>query len=186
MLLPTIAGAALVPYATLWLSRSARLRRDAIRIAASRWHARGALAACALSLYVLGASGSALLPVPPLAPAATAAALGLSAYAHVETLVAAEAMRTYPDERALHFDLGRPRTWPATARLIYAAWTHLLATRHRWIAPAFLGSAALWAVGARRLPSNVALALAADAAVLGLCCAYGPPVDRAAVASKLG
>jgi nucleotide-binding universal stress UspA family protein len=185
MLLPGIAGATLLPYATLWLSRSARLRRAAIRIAASRWHARGALAACALSLYVIGASGSALLPVPPLAPAATAAALGVSAYAHVETFVAAEAMRTYPDEQALHFDLERPRTWLATARLIYAAWTYLLATRHRPLAPAFLGSAALWVGGARLLPADVALALAADAAVLGLCCVYGPSVDREAVAAKL-
>ncbi|PSQ01498.1 hypothetical protein BRC94_03485 [Halobacteriales archaeon QS_5_70_17] len=185
-LLPLVAGAVL-PYATLWATRSAGFRALALRVAATRWHARAGLAAAAVGPYVLGASnGGSVLPAPPAGPALGAASLGLFAYASVETFVAADRMRSYPDDRALHFDLGRPGGWPGTALLIYAAWTSLLAARHRWTAPAYLGSAALWAVdGALStlpLPPSVALALAADAAVLGLCCSYGPRVGRGRLA----
>lgn len=181
LLLSAAVGAAALPYATLWASRSSRIRALAVRIAATRWHARAALAAAAVGLYTLAAStGGSALPAPPIGPAWGTVTVPLFAYASVETFVAADRMRSYPDDRALHFDLGRPRTWPGTAQLIYAAWTSLLAARGRWIAPAYLGSAALWTVGGAlsTVPPTAALALAADAAVLGICCTYVPRAGR--------
>jgi hypothetical protein len=178
VLVPAAVGA-LAPYLTLWLSRSDRARRAARRAADAGWHARVGAAGAALLLLAVGASaGRPGLPawVPGVA------ALGPAAYAHVGTLVAADEIRRYPSERALHFDLDRPGTWPATAWLILATWTWLCRTRHPLVGPAYL-SGVLAPVA---LPPAPAVAVAAYSLVMAVSCAPVPLPGHARAAATLG
>ena len=135
-----VLGVGLVglPYATLWASRSARVRRGALAVARRRWHTSGAL-------------------------------VGVVAYAHVGLFAAAAAVRSYPDDRALHYDLATPRAWPATSARIVSAWGVVM-RRRGWLWPAFALSGVLFALGPRFVGTAWWLALAADALVLAVCC----------------
>ncbi|WP_254537407.1 hypothetical protein [Halomarina litorea] len=171
-LVSLVAGAVLLPYATLWLSRSGRVRERAVRFARTGWHRWLAVGGAVLALYTLAAGGGRLLPAPPIPLAWAAVTLSLVTAAHVEVLVAAEAMRAYPDDRALHYDLSRPCTWVATSARIVSAWGWLMRERHPWLAPGFLASSLSLALGPQFgvVPVSVWSALAASTLVLGLCC----------------
>lgn len=186
LLASLVVGATLLPYATLWLSRSERARRSAVRFARTGWHRWLAAAGATLALSTLAASGGGLLPMPPVPLAWAAVTLSLVVYAHVEVLTAAAAMRAYPDDRVLHFDLRRPPTWPATGWRIYATWGYLMTTRYPWLRAAFLSCAVLWLVGGQFLRPELAVALAADHAVLGLSCAHARVADRTTPRERLG
>ncbi|MFC5970443.1 hypothetical protein ACFPYI_03790 [Halomarina salina] len=171
-MLPALAvGLVVLPYATLWVSRSGRVRAGALTVARQGWHTLLALAGVSVGLLALGTAGG-VGPAIPLVVAWAAALLGVVAYAHVDLFVAAAAMRTYPDDRALHYDLAAPRTWAATSARIVSAWGVVM-RRHGWLLPAFLLACVLFALGPSVLGGvGVAwwLALAADALVLGVCC----------------
>ncbi|MFC6836372.1 hypothetical protein [Halomarina ordinaria] len=178
MWLSLTVGALALPYATLWVSRSARVRALSEHLDWTGWPTRLVALAVVLGTLLFGLAGGpfASFPVRPVWAVTT---LLLFGSVHVDLFVAAGEMRRYPDERALHFDLAAPGTWPATARRIYATWSYLMATRHRWLAPAFLGCAALWWVApVLGVPSSVAAALASDCLVLGTSCTHGSFVDH--------
>ncbi|MFC7155444.1 hypothetical protein ACFQPA_08245 [Halomarina halobia] len=178
MLLAVALGAVALPYATLWLSRSARVRSVARRLDRTGWPSRLALVAAALSIAALGLAGSAFVTFP-VAPAWAFVTLALFGYAHVELFVAADELRRYPDERALHFALDAPATWPSTAMRIYSTWTYLVRTRHPWLALAYLACAALWGVAPYvGLPPAAAVVLASDSLVLSLACTHGALADH--------
>ncbi|WP_254543495.1 hypothetical protein [Halomarina pelagica] len=171
-------GAIALPYATLWLSRSARVRSVARRLDRTGWPSRFALVAAALAIAALGLAGSALVTFP-VAPAWAFVTLALFGYAHVELFVAACELRRYPDERTLHFALDAPASWPHTALRIYATWTYVLRTRHPWLAPAFLACAVLWGIAPYvGIPTVPAVALASDSLVLSLACTHGAFADH--------
>jgi hypothetical protein len=174
MLLASAVGCVVGPYATLWASRSARLRDAALAVARRRWHARLALAGAGVGVgsLALGAAGGAG-PAPPVATAWTVATLALAAFAHVELLVAADRLRAYPDGRALHYDGRAPSSWPATSARIVSAWGVVM-RRHRLLWPAFAACGVLFAtgpaVGVDGAARWLALALSGDALALALCC----------------
>ncbi len=182
-------GAAVLPYATLWVSRSGHVRARAVRFARTGWHRYAAITGAGSALYTLASSGGGTpLPTPPVTLAWAVVTLSFALHAHVEVLVAAEAMRAYPDDRALHYDLPRPRTWLATSARIVSAWGWVMRARHPLLAPAFLVCALGFALGPALLPGGewVLLALAADCLVLGGCCLPWPPLDRGAVRTLRG
>jgi hypothetical protein len=176
-------GATALPYATLWLTRSGRLRERARRLARTGWHRRAAGASVALALYTLASSaGGSPLPAPPIEVAWAVVTLSLAVYAHVDLLVAAGTMRAYPDGGELHYDLASPRTWPATSARIVSAWGWLVGERHPWLAPAFLALSLSFGLGAALVPWLGWVALSADCLVLGVCCLPWPADRRVAAA----
>lgn len=168
MLLALVVGLVVLPYATLWVSRSARVRAAALAVARRRWHSRGALVGVATGILALGTAGGAAPAIPPVL-AWAAALVGVATYAHVGLFVAAATMRAYPDDRALHYDLAAPRTWPATSARIVSAWGVVM-RRRAWLWPAFALSCVLFALGPRFAGTVWWVAMAADALVLAVCC----------------
>ncbi|MFD1512013.1 hypothetical protein [Halomarina rubra] len=168
MLLSLVVGAVGLPYATLWATRSARVRHRAVAAADRGWHRVAALVGAGVGVLTLGAANGGG-PAIPFWFGWALATFGLLAFAHVDLFVAAARMRSYPDDRALHYDLATPRTWPATSARIVSAWGVVM-RRHRWLWPALLACSVLFALGPRVVATTWWLALAADTLVLGLCC----------------
>ncbi|MWG35192.1 hypothetical protein [Halomarina oriensis] len=165
MWLPLVVGALVVPYATLWASRSGRVRSGAVAIARRGVHR--VVASVGVGVGLLTLAGAVPSPVVPAAWAATLSCVVV--VAHVDLLVAAERMRSSPDDRALHYDLRRPRTWLTTSARIVSAWGAVM-RRHPWCWPALFVSSLLFALGPRFVGSVWWLALSADTLVLALCC----------------
>jgi hypothetical protein len=160
-------GGLLVPYATLWLTRSAGARRAARRVGRGGHHRRLALLGAGVGLLALGSGG--LVPRVPPVPAWATTTLALVGFALVDLLVAADRLRAYPDDRALHYDLPNPRTWPATSARTVSAWG-VVTRRHPFLAPALAACSALFALGPRFVGGAWWLAPAAGALVLSACC----------------
>jgi len=165
VLVQLVVGGLLVPYATLWATRSARLRRAAVGTARRGGHRVAAFVGVTTGLLALAEGPPALSPTVAWA----LALLGVAGFAHVDLFVAAGRMRLYPDDRALHYDLRVPSTWPVTSARIVSAWGVVM-RRHPWLWPALLASSVLFALGPRVVGGVWWLALAADTLVLALCC----------------
>jgi hypothetical protein len=158
-----LVGAVALPYATLWASRSGRLRHEAV--ARRGWHRLTALLAAGVGVLALAG----VVPSSLVVTAWVVTLLGVVTFAHTELFVAAERMRSYPDDRALHYDLRTPRTWLVTSARIVSAWGVVIRCQP-WLWPALLASSVLFALGTRFVGGAWWLALAGDTLVLGLCC----------------
>lgn len=179
MVAPVVAvlvGAVVLPYLALWVSRVGRVRGVAVAVNGTGWHAVVGLVGVVLTVLTLGVG------LPPAALVVAGVLVG--GYAHVEAFVAADEIRRYPDDRALHYDLGRPGTWPATSLRTYATWTWLQRARHPWTAGAFTASAALVLAGVVYAPLP-ALALGAYGAAMALACNPLPAPGQRRAAERL-